>query len=205
MSTGLHMRFQNLSRRAKFLIRSLRFYTKNILVDDNYQIGDFTYGRPHVITFTQKTKLKIGKFCSISANVKIFLGANHRTDWVSTYPFPSLEKEWPEAKKIAGHPSSKGDVIIGNDVWIGEGAVIFSGVKIGDGAVIGGRSVVTKNVKPYTVIAGNPAKVIRKRFDDDTIEKLLTIQWWNWPVKKIKNNVHLICSDRVNEFINSFC
>lgn len=204
MSTTLLTKFQNLSRRTKYRIRSLRFYTKNILIGDIYEIGDFTYGRPQIISFAERTKLKIGKFCSISANVKIFLGANHRVDWISTYPFPSLPQKWPEANQVAGHPASKGDVIIGNDVWIGEGAVIFSGVQIGDGSVIGGRSVVTKNVKPYTIVAGNPSKMIRKRFDDDTIEKLLTIQWWNWPVKKIRNNVHLICSSKVNEFINSF-
>jgi acetyltransferase-like isoleucine patch superfamily enzyme len=194
-------RMQRLLGLIKFCSRSLRFYTKDILIGDIYDIGEFTYGRPRVISFTKDTKLKIGKFCSISARVKILLGGDHRTDWVSTYPFPALAEKWPEAKGVTGHPSSKGDVMIGNDVWIGEGAVILSGVTIGDGAVIGGQSVVTRDVEPYTIVAGNPAQPIKKRFDKDTIEKLLTIQWWNWPVEKIRKNIHLICSQRVNEFL----
>ena len=148
MNADLSYRMQILSERIKFRWRSLRFYTRDILIGDNYRIGEYTYGRPKVIAFTRDTKLIIGKFCSIAANVKIILGADHRMDWVSTYPFPALAKIWPEADGVKGHPASKGDVVIGNDVWIAEGAVILSGVKIGDGAVIGSQAVVSKESRP---------------------------------------------------------
>jgi len=201
MSVSLSYRFQIWSERVKYRLRSLRFYTRDILIGDSYRIGEFTYGRPKVIAFTKDTKLIIGKFCSIAANVKIVLGADHRMDWVSTYPFPALGKIWPEADGMKGHPASKGDVVIGNDVWIAEGAVILSGVKIGDGAVIGSQAVVSKDVAPYAVVSGNPARFVKNRFDEDTIKMLLQIQWWNWPVEKIRQHLHLICSRKIDEFL----
>ena len=203
MSVNLSYRLQILSERIKFRLRSLRFYTKNILIGDNYRIGEFTYGRPKVIAFTKDTRLIIGKFCSIAANVKIVLGADHRMDWVSTYPFPALGKIWPEAQGVQGHPASKGDVVIGNDVWIAEGAVILSGVNIGDGAVIGSQAVVSKDVPPYAVVSGNPARLVKMRFDEDTIKKLLQIQWWNWPVEKVRAHMQLICSQKIDEFLTT--
>jgi acetyltransferase-like isoleucine patch superfamily enzyme len=145
--------------------------------------------------------LTIGKYCSISTQVLIFLGSEHRTDWISTYPFPIL---WREANSIKGHPSSKGDVRIGNDVYIGYHVLILSGVTIGDGAVIGAGSVVASDVPPYAIVAGNPAHVLRYRFDEETIKKLLKIRWWDWPDEKVKENIHLICNDRVDAFIKKF-
>ena len=176
-------------------------YTKDLL-GDRYSIGDHTYGKPRVVSWKKEgTSLRIGKYCSISTHVVIFLGSEHRTDWVSTYPFPSL---WKEARSIKGHPFSKGDVTIGNDVYVGYHVTILSGVTIGDGAAIGACSVVTRNIPPYAIVAGNPAQIIRYRFDEETIRKLLDIKWWNWADDKVAENVHLICSDSVNALIKKF-
>jgi acetyltransferase-like isoleucine patch superfamily enzyme len=175
-------------------------YTKDLL-GDRYTIGDYTYGKPRVVSWGEGTSLRIGKYCSISTHVIIFLGSEHRTDWVSTYPFPYL---WKEASSIKGHPFSKGDVIIGNDVYIGYHVTILSGVAIGDGAAIGAGSVVTKDVPPYAIVAGNPARIVRYRFDEETIQKLLQVKWWDWPDEKVKENIHLICSDSIGVFIRKF-
>ncbi len=182
----------------KKLFRSSKkiFYTKDLL-GDRYQIGDHTYGKPRVISWGEAS-LTIGKYCAISADVVIFLGSEHRVDWVSTYPFPVL---WEDAKAIEGHPATKGDVIIGNDVWIGYRVTVLSGVTIGDGAAIGACSVVARDIPPYAIVAGNPAQVIRYRFDEQTVQNLLEIKWWNWPDEKVKENVHLICSPSVDAFI----
>jgi len=174
-------------------------YTKDVLKGRIFEIGKYTYGRPQVFSFGVTNKLIIGKFCSISAGVTIFLGGNHRTDWMSAYPFMDFLDEWPEAEGITGHPSSKGDVIIGNDVWIGYGATILSGVRIGDGAVIGARAVVTSDVEPYCVVAGNPARLINKRFDEEIIRKLLEMKWWDWPNEKIRKNVNTLCSSNLSD------
>lgn len=127
-------------------------------------------------------RLRIGRFCSIAPNVTIFLGGEHRIDWVTTYPFAEL---WPQAEAQPGHPTSKGDVTVGHDVWIGRGVVIISGVRIGHGAVIGAFSVVTKDVAPYAIVAGNPARLVRLRFTEAEIQRLLELAWWDWPVDKV--------------------
>jgi acetyltransferase-like isoleucine patch superfamily enzyme len=168
---------------------------------DRYIIGDHTYGKPRVLSWGGRESLTVGRFCSISTGVTIFLGGEHRVDWVSTYPFPLF---WEDARSIAGHPSTKGDVVIGNDVWIGYGATILSGVQIRDGAVIGAFSLVTQDVPAYAIVAGNPAHIIKYRFDEETIKKLLKIQWWNWPDHVVNANVKLICSQSIDEFIRKF-
>jgi acetyltransferase-like isoleucine patch superfamily enzyme len=177
------------------------FFTKDILHGDRYTIGNFTYGSPQVKHWGENAKLTVGKFCSIANDVVIFLGGNHRIDWVTTYPFNVINEHFENARTIKGHPSTKGDVIIGNDVWIGYGAVIFSGVKIGDGAVIAAKSIVTKDVYPYSVVAGNPARLIKKRFDDKIITQLEQIAWWNWSIEKINQQVKLLCTDNIEDFI----
>lgn len=169
------------------------FFTKDIFRNEPFEIGDFTYGQPKVFRWKDNTNLKIGKFCSIGNNVTILLGGNHRTDWISTYPFNEITDDFPNGKGITGHPVSKGDVVIGNDVWIGYGSLILSGVAIGDGAVIAAGSVVTKNIGPYEIWGGNPAKFIKKRFSDQEIGTLLTIKWWDWNKEKINRNARILC------------
>lgn len=163
-----------------------------------YDIGDWTYGAPKVLTWGEGTTLKIGKFCSIAEGVTIMLGGEHRTDWVTTYPFNALLEG---AEQFKGHPKSKGDVIIGNDVWIGREALIMSGVTIGNGAVVAAGSVVTKNVPPYTIVGGNPAKVIRSRFHERIINALQNIMWWDWPIDKIRKSLPLLLSGNVDKFV----
>jgi acetyltransferase-like isoleucine patch superfamily enzyme len=138
--------------------------------------------------------MKIGAFCSISDGVTIFLGGNHRTDWVTTYPFSVLRES---AKDLVGHPATKGDVVIGNDVWIAYGATILSGVEIGNGAVIGAQAVVTKSVLPYSIVAGNPARHIKFRFAEHEIEILQSLAWWDWPEDKLDKAMPLLLSENI--------
>jgi chloramphenicol O-acetyltransferase type B len=177
------------------------WYTGGLLTGPMYDIGDYTYGSPDVFSYGEGARLRIGKYGSIASGVQIFLGGNHRPDWVTTYPFPVLDGDWPGAAGIVGTPLSKGDVVIGNDVWIGYGATILSGVRIGDGAVIGAMAVVTKDVPDYAIVAGNPARVVKMRFDDTSIARLLEIKWWDWPAERVDANTPLLCSNRVAEFL----
>jgi acetyltransferase-like isoleucine patch superfamily enzyme len=147
-----------------------------------YEVGRGTYGKPKIRRFGAPTTLKVGCFCSIATKVQIFLSGNHRTDWITTYPF-SLFRE--SAKHIGGHPASRGDVIIDHDVWIGHAALILSGVHIANGAVIGASAVVTRDVPAYSIVAGNPAKVVRMRFSENEISILQSIEWWNWDDSKL--------------------
>uniref|UniRef100_A0A6C0KY65 Acetyltransferase n=1 Tax=viral metagenome TaxID=1070528 RepID=A0A6C0KY65_9ZZZZ len=165
--------------------------------------GKYTYGTPNVFWRNDDAKLTVGKFCSIASNVNIYLGGNHRQDWVSTYPFGHINKNIFDNSDGHGHPSTKGDVIIGNDVWIGNNTTIMSGVTIGDGAVIANNSHVVKNVDPYSLFGGNPAKFIKYRFTPEQIEKLLEIKWWDWDENKINKFIPLINNDNIDEFINS--
>ena len=171
-----------------------RFFTKDGVKGEQFSIGDYTYGSPGVRNYDGKTKLTIGKYCSFAAHVAVLLGGEHRLDMATTYPFPEIPEPWPEARDIKGMTGSKGDVVIGNDVWVGFGATILSGVTIGDGAVIGAGAVVCGDVKPYAIVGGNPAKVIRMRFDEETVDRLLELRWWDWPEEKVRANLHLLCS-----------
>jgi acetyltransferase-like isoleucine patch superfamily enzyme len=169
------------------------------------EVGSNTYGHDGIkIIHTEGTeKIRIGKFCSIAEGVTMFLGANHRVDWFSTYPFGHIhESKFPKVKKGTGHPTSNGDITIGNDVWIATNASIMSGVTIGDGAVIAAYSVVTKDVPPYTIVGGNPAKQIRKRFSDDVIAKLLELKWWDMEESKINEISDILCSNDIEKLNN---
>lgn len=152
-------------------------------------VGRFTYGFENlsIKQWNEGAALKIGAFCSLAKNITVYLGGNHRTDWITTFPFGHIFQSELGGEEILGHPSTKGDVIIGNDVWIGAGVTIMSGVKIGDGAVLSANACVVKNVMPYEIVAGNPAMSVKLRFDIEIIELLLRLEWWNLPLASIRN------------------
>lgn len=180
-------------------------FLKNIITNPNIEVGDYTYydDFEDVHNFEKNVKyhfdftgdkLKIGKFCMIASGVTFIMnGANHLTDSISTYPFAIFGNGWENAMEGKAYPQ-KGDTIIGNDVWIGYKATIMAGVTIGDGAIIATGAIVTKDVAPYTVVGGNPAKELKKRFSEKQIEKLLKIQWWNWDIEKITKHVQDLTS-----------
>lgn len=165
-------------------------------------VGKYTYGNPNVIWESSGAKLNIGNFCSIAGNVNIYLGGNHRTDWITTYPFGHINKQIFNTFSGIGHPATKGDVNIGNDVWIGNNVTIMSGIKIGDGAVIAANSHVVKDVEPYSIVGGNPAKHIKYRFNEEQIQKLLHIKWWFWDDNKINEYLPLLCNQDIDKFIS---
>jgi acetyltransferase-like isoleucine patch superfamily enzyme len=165
--------------------------------------GKHTYGVPNILWHDNNANLVVGNFCSIARCVNIYLGGNHRIDWITTYPFGHINQHIFNNFNGYGHPSTKGDVIIGNDVWIGDNVTIMSGVTIGDGAVIANNSHVVKNVEPYSLVGGNPAKLIKYRFTSEQIEKLLEIKWWFWDDTKINKFTPLLCNNNIDIFINS--
>lgn len=168
-------------------------------------VGRHTYGHEQITVhhWGEPAELRIGAFCSIADRVHIFLGGNHRTDWVTTYPFPAFPEKWPTAEGIEGVPVTNGDVVIGNDVWIGSNATIMSGVTIADGSVIGTDSCVTRDVAPYAIVAGNPAQEIRRRFDEETIARLLELRWWDWSEERIAANAPLLSNADVEGFFRA--
>src|SRR5262245_17987863 len=176
--------------------------TREALSHFGFKVGEFSYGVPNVLSWGEPATLVIGKFCSFADGIDILLGGNHRPDWVSTYPFPAIS-HWPEAKDILGHPATNGDVIIGSDVWIGYKATILSGVTVGDGAVVGARAVVTRDVPAYAVVGGNPARLIRMRFSDEIIRRLLEIRWWEWDLERIRRHIPLLMQPDISKFLKA--
>jgi len=166
--------------------------------EHGWSIGAHSYGRPEVLTYGNDGRLVIGRYCSVADNVRILLGGNHRLDWVTTYPFNAFD---PAIANHPGHPASKGDVVIGNDVWIGHSVTIVSGVTIGDGACIGAGAVVSKDLPPYAVAAGNPARVHRLRFPPAQVAGLLALRWWDWPPERIRAHYPLLLSGDVAGFL----
>jgi len=165
--------------------------------------GKYTYGKPNILWENPNGKLEVDNFCSIATNVNVYVGGNHNTNWISTYPFGHIHQNIFNDFNGVGHPSTRGDVIIGNDVWIGANVTIMSGVNIGDGAVIANNSHVVKNCEPYSLVGGNPAKHIKYRFTQEQIEKLLKIKWWYWDDAKINKYSPLLCSTNIDDFINN--
>lgn len=191
-------------------------YLKNIIKNPNIIVGDYTiyndfknnpknFERNNILYHypINNDKLVIGKFCSIACGAKfIFNSANHTLSSLSTYPFPIFFEEWElDVKNITNAWDNKGDIVIGNDVWIGYEAVIMAGVTIGDGAIIGTGAVVTKDIPPYTIVGGIPAKPIRKRFKQETIDILLKIKWWNWSDEKIYKHILDIQNGNIENLI----
>ena len=189
-------------------------YLKNVITDPSITVGDYTmyndfvnepvgFERNNVLYHypINRDRLIIGKFCSIACGAKfLFNSANHTLSSLSTYPFPLFFEEWGlEKRNVAESWDNKGDIVLGNDVWIGYEAVIMAGVTIGDGAIIGARAVVTKDVPPYTVAGGIPAKPIKKRYPEETIAALSELKWWDWPEERIAQNLHAIQAGKLNE------
>lgn len=189
-------------------------YLKNVVTDPSIEVGEYTiyddfvrdprdFQRNNVLYHypINHERLIIGKFCSIACGAKfLFNSANHTLGSLSTYIFPVLFEEWGlPVEDIPKAWDNKGDIVIGNDVWIGYEAIVMAGVTIGDGAIIGTRAVVTKDVPPYTIVGGVPAKPIRKRFDNETIKRLLALKWWDWPVEKIHRNLENIQSGNLEK------
>ena len=189
-------------------------YLKNVITDANIEAGDYTmyndfvndpkeFQKNNVLYHypINRDRLVIGKFCSIACGAKfIFTSANHKLGSLSTYPFPLFFEEWDlDKSNVTDAWDNKGDIVIGNDTWIGYEAVVMQGVTIGDGAIVGARAVVTKDVPPYTIVGGVPAKPIRKRFSDEVITQLLEIKWWDWSDEKIKENISAIRSGNIKE------
>ena len=189
-------------------------YLKNVITDPAITVGDYTMYNDFVndpVGFEKnnvlyhypinRDRLIIGKFCSIACGAKfLFNSANHTLSSLSTYPFPLFFEEWGlEKRNVAESWDNKGDIVLGNDVWIGYEAVIMAGVTIWDGAIIGARAVVTKDVPPYTVAGGIPAKPIKKRYPEETIAALSELKWWDWPENRIAQNLHAIQAGQLNE------
>jgi len=188
-------------------------FLKNFITNPQIEVGDYTYYHDfeNVENFEKQNvkylfdfnddKLIIGKFCMIAADVTFIMnGSNHLTDAISTYPFSVFGKSWSKAMGGKTFPQ-KGNIEIGNDVWIGYGVTIMPGVKVGDGAIIATKSVVIKDVAPYAIVGGNPAKEIKKRYSDKEIESLLSVAWWNWPEEKLSEHIQRLTNNDVDALL----
>lgn len=170
--------------------------------DPRIRVGRFTYGNPTVKVWAPGERVEVGSFCSIADGVTIFGGGEHNTHWVTTYPLRIALGDALAGHD--GHPATRGATVIGHDVWIGDGALILSGVRIGNGAVVGARAVVTRDVPAYHVVAGNPARIVRARFNARQIAALEAIQWWDWPIELIRARLPALCGGGVEDFITRY-
>lgn len=181
-------------------------YLKNVITNPNILVGDYTmhhdfddptaFERKNVLYHypINKDRLIIGKFCSIACGAKfLFNSANHALASFTTYPFPIFYDEWGTGQQVTDAWDNKGDIVLGNDVWLGFESVVLAGAHIGDGAIVATRAVVTRDVPPYTIVGGVPARPIRKRFSDEVIELLQASQWWDWDVEKLRPRIPALC------------
>lgn len=167
------------------------------------KVGRFTYGndRIRVYSYGASALLSIGSFCSIADNIQVYLGGDHRSDRVTTFPFGHIFTNFFHTFDGSGHPGSSGDVVIENDVWIASNVTIMSGVTIGNGAIIACNSHIVKDVLPYSIVGGNPAHLIRYRFDKNIIDRLQEITWWDWSDEKINKFAPLLCDSNIEKFL----
>lgn len=183
-------------------------YLKTCITSPLIDVGDYSYyddprgpdrfQEENVLYHYGPERLIIGRFCALATGVKFIMnGANHRMDGISTFPFPIFGESWSGSRDLLNGLPNRGDTIVGNDVWIGYDALVAPGVKIGDGAIIATRSVVTKDVRPYAIVAGNPAAEIRRRFSDADVETLLRIAWWNWPIEMVTKHIRILMAGDV--------
>lgn len=188
---------QNVVRNPSIIVGAYTIYNDFVEDPREFEKNNVLYQYP-----VNGDKLIIGKFCSIACGAKfIFNSANHRLSSLSTYPFPIFYEEWNlQMKDVSKAWDNKGNIVVGNDVWIGYEAIILAGVTVGDGAVIGARAVVTKDVPPYTIVGGIPARIIRRRFDEETIHALLRIKWWNWRPEQIRKKIIFLQEGKMEEF-----
>jgi acetyltransferase-like isoleucine patch superfamily enzyme len=185
----------------------MHWIKRNVLASEHAEerlvLGHRTYahGTPRVIAYRgdEHHEVRVGSYCSIAEDVQIFVGGQHHPEWVTTFPFRAAFNM--PGKFEDGQPVSRGPVTIGNDVWVGLGALILSGVTVGDGAVIAANAVVTKDVRPYAVVGGNPAREIRRRFRDDQVDGLLEAGWWDWPEAELLSIVPILCSENVDALL----
>lgn len=170
---------------------------------DALVMGRYSYGRPRVRWYWgDDASVRIGHYTSIADDVLLMIGGGHPTGWVSTFPFRARFSQ--QGRYEDGSPEPAQDIVVGSDVWIGRGARILAGVQIGDGAVVGAYSVVAKDVRPYAVVVGNPAREIRRRFGDDHVARLLRLRWWDWPDEDVRAAIPLLNSDRIEEFLQRY-
>lgn len=188
-------------RRGRNPNNETRIHLAEVARTHGFSIGAYSYGRPKVRFPESGRNLTIGRYCSIADKVEILLGGDHRLDWVSTYPFAAMAGLFPEARAPEDYHASRGDVTIGHDVWLGSGCMILSGVTIGHGAVVGARAVVARDVPAYVVVAGNPARIVRRRFDDGTVAALLAAAWWDRSHEAVTRLVPLLQSGRVADLL----
>lgn len=192
--------------------KKAKVFKSNFLSDDpklkKYKIGKYSYGHPIVVDFNQGSTLEIGHYCSIARNVTLMLGGEHSYKNISSFPFKTIKREWTDhifpftddfVESEKSDAFSKGNIIIGSDVWIGRNAMILSGVEVGHGAVIGAGTLVTKDVPPYAIVVGNPAKIINYRFKEEEIKVLLETAWWTWSVEKIDKYKNILLQGDVKK------
>lgn len=187
-------------------------FLKSIMSGPNISVGDYSYyDDPHEPECFQERnvlyhyeangdRLEIGRFCAFATGTTFIMnGANHRMDGASTFPFPIFGESWGEHMDLLMGLPSKGDTVVGHDVWIGYKAMIMPGVRIGSGAIIAAGSVVTENIPPYAIVGGNPARVIKIRFDETLVKRLLELEWWFWPIEDITTNIRALMAGKIND------